>query len=111
MKLKHLDNIKEWNFVMKDKFTQYMYTHHRDDTSGSKKYKSNCCMPIDVFENKRKYTKLLHGSEYYPSRVEALDVEEFVIIKKPKGSGGEGHIITKVKDVDWNQRVNHVGAN
>ena len=107
MKLKHLDNIREWNIVMKEKFPQYMYTHHRDDTLGSKKYISNCCMPIDIFDNKKKYTKLLCGSEYYPPGIDSLDAEEFVIVKKPKGSGGEGHVITKVKNVERVQRVNH----
>ena len=107
MKLKHLNNVKEWNIVMKDKFPQYMYTHQRDDTVGSKKYKSNCCMPVDVFDNKRKYTKLLYGSEYYPLGIESLDADELVIMKKPKGSGGEGHCIAKVKDVERIQRVNY----
>lgn len=55
MKLKHVDNLKDWNDSLKIDFPKYMYTHHRDDKKGSQKYKSNCSMPIDIFDNKRKY--------------------------------------------------------
>lgn len=106
MKLKHLNHLKAWNDALKSEFNEYMYTHERNDKTGSKKYMSNCSMPIDIFDNKRKFSQLLNGSEYYPSGIDALESEELVIIKKPKGCCGEGHIISMVKDVGRAQRVN-----
>tara|TARA_Y100000746_G_scaffold176719_1_gene154260 strand:- start:753 stop:1547 length:795 start_codon:yes stop_codon:yes gene_type:complete len=99
MKLKHLENMKHWNTTLQNEFPEYMYTHHRDDKTGSKKYISNYRMPVDIFENKRKYSKLLHGSEYYPLDVNSLSCTDMVIVKKPKSEGGNGHFITKVEDL------------